>query len=87
MIVFEILTRRRVFEGINPGLILELLRSSCDAQPNLKLVEEIEATLNGRDLKIFVGLKEIMIKCWITDPRLRPSAPQGWKYNINIFKG
>ena len=78
MIAFEILTRHRVFEGVKPAIIMPLLLSGAECvKPNEELLKQTEALLRGQDLKVFVGIKKIMVKCWETDVKKRPSAPQG----------
>ena len=76
--MFEIITRRRAFEGQNPEIILNLLKGS-GVTPNMTFVEQVGAILDGQDFKIFLGIKKIMTKCWKRNVEERLSAAQGLK--------
>ena len=80
-ILFEIITRTTVFNGISPNYI-ELAKISQDVDPNVEVLDNAEALLKGRDLHIFLGLRKIMMKCWEANPKKRPSATQGLKILI-----
>ena len=79
MILFEIITRTRVFDGVSPQLVIELAKSSHGVKPNAEVLDQVEALLKDRDLQVFRGLRKIMMKCWEADPKDRPSATQGLK--------
>ena len=77
MIVYEVITRHRVF--ISPGLNLNLIMYQImhnNIKPNMKFVEEIESCLtsNCNNTSIFKNLKRVMMNCWNTDPSERPTA-------------
>ena len=77
MIIYEILTRQRVFisSGVNFDLIMYKIKND-GLKPNMEFVDEIEKCLapDCDDMFIFLQLKNIMIKCWSTIPSERPTA-------------
>ena len=77
MIIYEVLTRQRVFisSGVNLDLIMYKIKND-DLKPNMEFVDEIEKCLAADcdDMFIFLHLKNTMIKCWSTIPSERPTA-------------
>ena len=77
MIIYEILTRKRVFisSGVNLDLIMYKIKND-DLKSNMEFVDEMEKCLDPDcdNMFIFLHLKNIMIKCWNTIPSKRPTA-------------
>ena len=80
MIVYEVITRTRVFHGVsgNIGLIVSTI-VNCEQRPDLKQVTQVKEKIqknstNGfkQDLKIFEVLETLMKKCWHQNPAQRP---------------
>ena len=77
MIIYEIITRERVFFSSSVSLnviMYQIVHSNL--KPDMKFVDEMENRLNAdsNDFSIFVHLKDLMLKCWSTDPNERPAA-------------
>ena len=77
MIIYEIITRQRVFSSssINFCVIMYQIMHS-NIKPNMEFVDEIEKCLNAdsNNFSIFDHLKNLMLKCWNADPTERPEA-------------
>ena len=77
MIIYEIITRHRVFisSGVNINLIMyQIIHNNL--KPNMDLVDEIEKCLSSKChiVSIFINLKRVMMNCWNTDPSKRLTA-------------
>ena len=78
MIVYEIITRHRVFigSGVNLNLIMFQIMHN-NLKPNMEFVDEIESSLTTKCnniISIFNNLKKVMMNCWNTNPSERPAA-------------
>ena len=75
MLGYEILTGQQVYSGStsSASLILQLIMNR-DLKPNMEFIDAMEKMLlHKADLDIFFLMKDIVIKCWATDPSSRPS--------------
>lgn len=75
MILYEIITRRHVFETREkiPIPLLRKLIEDIGQKPRLKFAHDIENCLTGENKMICTKLQKTMIECWDTDPTKRPS--------------
>ena len=76
MIGYEIITRQQVFfssDRRNFNLIQQLIRD-IGQKPDQELINEVKSNLvDESDLDICDGLELIVIECWQTNPKDRPS--------------
>ena len=79
MIGYEIITRHQVFISSGDArldLIQQLIKDE-GLKPDLKLINEVKGNLvNESDLDICCGLESIVIECWQTNPKDRPSIKE-----------
>ena len=79
MIGYEIITRHQVFVSSgcpNYNLIQQLIRDE-GLKPDQELFNEVKNNLvDESDLDICCGLESIMIECWQTNPKDRPSIKE-----------
>ena len=93
MIIYEVMTRTRVFHGVtgNIGLIISTI-VNCEQRPDLKQVTQVKEKIqknstNGfkQDLKIFELLEALMKKCWHQNPFKRPQIGTSEFTNLYNF--
>ena len=76
MIGYEIITRHQVFVSsgrLNYNLIQQLIRDEGQ-KPDQELINEVKSNLVDKsDLDICCGLESIVVECWQTNSKDRPS--------------
>ncbi|XP_078482729.1 uncharacterized protein LOC100182307 [Ciona intestinalis] len=76
MIIYEIVSRRRVYHGtgVNLSLIISTIVTR-NQRPDKRQLDEVRRELKGNfeDLRLFILLDEVMHKCWCQEPSERPS--------------
>ena len=79
MIGYEIINRQRIFQGPSRTSIqmIAFLIESKGQKPDEKSFDETEKSLNYEiDLQVFQCLKNIVINCWKTNAKDRPTMKQ-----------
>ena len=79
LIGYEIITRQQAFLSsgcLNYNLIQQLIRDE-GLKPDQELINEVKSNLvDESDLDICGGLESIVIECWQTNPKDRPSIKE-----------
>ena len=78
MIGYEIVTRRRIFDGcqVSPKLLLHLIMQNGQ-KPDKNWINEVALGLNdGKDKEILRVLEEVVCGCWETKPEKRPKISE-----------
>ena len=79
MICYEIITRNQVFVSTRQtrlALALEMIKL-YGYKPNTKLIDNVKQSLIDKsDCEICFQLENIVVKCWQTDPKERPTIKE-----------
>jgi len=75
-LIYQVIAKQAPYSGAPPGLIRETIIGR--RKPDLEPLNHVERQLaSSNDESIFQLLRSLMAKCWIDEPKGRPSSKEG----------